>query len=823
MKQTSISPSLASQLLASAEAAARAVPPAFPLDATVAVNPFLGQSGEDLVMASARLGRVAGATLTQPRAALAAQVSAGEINDDDLAGALIASTSPVKPCDLAMLKARMTAESPPPAPLPTVATLAAAATGTDWPAIIARSFGLWAAGHFDRGQALWTPRPGQGAYAAWCEWATHDLTPEIAGLTGFSAHVAEAPDTAERALLRAAERLGLTPDAAETAFHRLLVDLGGWPQHARWLLWQTELTGGTDATLTDLLAIRLIWDEALLIHCPVVADDWQATVAAHAAPLQPTPDQVLDAILQDAAERAHQRKLAATLTGPEADAGRPAMQAAFCIDVRSEVFRRALEAQDDGVETTGFAGFFGIPVAHRPEGTDEVQAHLPALLTPALISTSHGGKDQEAATRIAARARRAWDRFRQAAVSSFAFVEAAGPVYGAKLVRDTLGLGSKGLRANAPPRLEQDLTAEQKAHTAAAVLRAMSLTDGHATLVLLIGHGAQMRNNPHQSGYHCGACCGQTGEVSARLLAMLLNDPETRAGLPAHGVSVPEDTLFVAGLHDTVTDAVSLYRDAPAPDHAAALNRAEGWLAAAGQQSRAERALRLPGATGASLARRAADWSEIRPEWGLAGCSAFIAAPRDVTRGRDLSGRAFLHSYDWSADEGFATLELILTAPVVVASWISLQYYGSTVAQHLFGGGNKLIHNVVGGIGVVQGNGGLLRPGQPWQSVHDGVRLAHDALRLTVMIEAPTEAITEVLRRHDGVRNLFDNGWLHLLALEDGRVAARYRPGLTWTGTRSEMAGADGAEIKRSENPSARLPSDRQRRTAPPSIFVSVG
>ncbi|SBV53028.1 hypothetical protein XBLMG947_3831 [Xanthomonas bromi] len=30
--------------------------------------------------------------------------------------------------------------------------------------------------------------------------------------------------------------------------------------------------------------------------------------------------------------------------------------------------------------------------------------------------------------------------------------------------------------------------------------------------------------------------------------------------------------------------------------------------------------------------------------------------------------------YDWRCDEGFGVLELILTAPVVVASWISLQY-----------------------------------------------------------------------------------------------------------------------------------------------------
>jgi hypothetical protein len=179
----------------------------------------------------------------------------------------------------------------------------------------------------------------------------------------------------------------------------------------------------------------------------------------------------------------------------------------------------------------------------------------------------------------------------------------------------------------------------------------------------------------------------------------------------------------------------------------------------------------------------------LRPEWGLAGCAAFVAAPRGASAGADLGGRAFLHSYDWRADAGFGTLELILTAPVVVASWISLQYYGSTVAPTAFGGGNKLIHNVVGGIGVVQGNGGILRPGLPWQTIHDGEQAAHEPLRLSVMIEAPRDAIADILARHPDVRALFDNGWLHLFTLEDGAVSARYLPGMEW----QEMATAKAA------------------------------
>jgi hypothetical protein len=278
--------------------------------------------------------------------------------------------------------------------------------------------------------------------------------------------------------------------------------------------------------------------------------------------------------------------------------------------------------------------------------------------------------------------------------------------------------------------------------------------------------------------------------VSARLLAQLLNDPETRAGLPAQGIELARDTVFLAGLHDTTTDRVRLFKDDPAPAHSVDIAQAEDWLSRAGVLARTERALRLPGATAGSIARRSLNWAEVRPEWGLAGCAAFIAAPRPATAGADLAGRAFLHNYDWQADAGFGTLELILTAPVVVASWISLQYYGSSVAPDAFGGGNKLIHNVVGGIGVVQGNGGKLRPGLPWQTVHDGVRLAHEPLRLSVLVEAPRAAITDVLARHDGVRALFDNGWLHLFVLEEGRIAARYWPGLVWDDTEYQRTAA---------------------------------
>lgn len=777
----------ATQLGASVDRAVRAVPPLWPLSSSVAVNPFLGQTGEGLATAAARLARTAGARATMPRAWYRAKIAAGAILRADLEQAWDAAPPALRPSSLAALDNEIARDTPAPHPIPTVAELAAEASGVDWPAIIAERIGTWAAGYFDEGQALWAAPRGKSAFAAWRATAMHDLTPEIAGLKGFALHVFECPDDATAAIARAVERLGLPDAALETCFHRLLMTLGGWAQFARYKLWQAELRGGADSAPVDLLAIRLLWEEALYAQYePAIADAWAKARAAHAEPVAATPDLVVDAILQDAADRAAQRALAAELDGearPAADA-RPAMQAAFCIDVRSEVFRRALESVSPDIRTLGFAGFFGLGTSHRRFASDVEEARLPVLLNPSLRTCTAVVDDPaDRAARIAARARRAWGRFKLAAVSSFAFVEATGPVYAGKLIGDALRLHGKSAPDDPAPRLDPAIGADQRIAAAEAVLRAMSLTSGFARLVLLAGHGANVVNNPHASALHCGACGGYSGEVNARLLAGLLNDADVRNGLAAKGVPIPAETLFVAALHDTTTDSVALYdRDIPSQAHASDIAQAKAWLSAAGRIARGERALRLPRAASESdLPSRSRDWSETRPEWGLAGCKAFIAAPRARTAGKRLDGRAFLHDYDWTQDKGFGVLELILTAPTVVASWISLQYYGSTVAPDVFGGGNKLLHNVVGGVGVIEGNGGLLRGGLPWQSVHDGAKYVHEPLRLSVCIEAPREAITRILERHDSVRVLFDNGWLHLFALDEaGRMAWRYAGDLRW-------------------------------------------
>lgn len=402
-----------------------------------------------------------------------------------------------------------------------------------------------------------------------------------------------------------------------------------------------------------------------------------------------------------------------------------------------------------------------------------------------------------------------WKRFITAPGSIFSAVEATGAGYVPALVKSALGSAFGGAAGTVDPLrgdlargdvqgIQPELTdgsgtgplgLDQRVELAAGVLGGMGLTDGFAPLVVFVGHGAGTTNNPQAAGLGCGACGGQSGELNARLLAGLLNDAEVRAGLESRGIQIPADTHFMGGLHDTVIDEVTLFGADEVPgDRRAVVAAFKQALAGAGHGARRERAPALgierrmddPPALLGAFTRRACDWSEIRPEWGLARNAAFIVAPRGRTRGKDLGGRTFLHEYDWRTDEGFGVLEAIMTAPMVVTHWINAQYGASTNDPQRYGSGDKLLHNVVGGhIGVLEGAGGDLRIGLAKQSVHDGVDWFHEPLRLTVVIEAPTAAIDGVLDKHKVVASLALNGWLHLTQVdpESGALSQRTEKG----------------------------------------------
>lgn len=751
----------AHDVAASIDAACQRIAPSWPLDRLIAVNPHWGWVDQPITEAAAAVGVLGGARLLRNVEARRQPLLA------DLAG---------------------------------------------WRDTVVHQISQHCAAHFDAGQARWHAPADPGLYAGWRERVAADrglAWPQ--GRHAARATLAGVPTGTAAAVAHVLDRLAV-PAAGHTAcLTAWLLDLNGWAAACAWPRWQARLHGGDDPQLADLLAIRAVWDLLLAETLDASAvRDWNEAWAAMPATLEAErARQVTGWQRLEAEERALQQQWMRSMQrpAPAVAATTPAVQAVFCIDVRSEVFRRALEAADDGIATRGFAGFFGLPVDHRPLGTAWRQPQLPGLLTPAWTIDERAAERSLGETLAARRRARldagaAWEGWRGVPASSLGFVEACGPLYAGALLRDSLPAGdaaasastwqTAGLKpteaAAVRPRLAVD--AEAGADLACGVLGAMSLTEGFAPLLLLCGHAGQTANNPHAAGLDCGACGGQSGEVNARALAGLLNDPAVRAALRRRGIDLSASTHVLAGVHLTTTDDVLLLdtEDVPAA-LAPELERLRQALRLAGDAARAERApaLGLPPMPPADLAtalrQRARHWAETRPEWALAGNAGFIAAPRQRTRGVDLGGRCFLHDYEHRADAGYGVLTLILSAPMVVAHWINLQYLASSVDPDRHGAGNKLLHNVVGGgIGVFEGNGGDLRIGLPWQSVHDGERLQHEPLRLSVFVQAPTDAIDGVLAAQTVVRHLVNHGWVQLLAIDDADLPGfrRRQPGGGW-------------------------------------------
>ena len=223
------------------------------------------------------------------------------------------------------------------------------------------------------------------------------------------------------------------------------------------------------------------------------AKAWDRTRADYARPVEPDHELRLDAALQEADDRSGERRLAEILSGGgvSRDVGRPAIQAAFCIDVRSERLRRALEAVDPEIGAIGFAGFFGLPIRHRGHAYDTVEARAPVLVSPCIETHATADASADKREHVSLRRIRAWGRFKRAAVSAFAFVEAAGPVYVGKLLRDGLGVKGSSTDDTAP---ELDMPLDDRIDTVESILRAMSLTHGFARFVLVCGHGATVTN-----------------------------------------------------------------------------------------------------------------------------------------------------------------------------------------------------------------------------------------------------------------------------------------------------------------------------------------
>ncbi|MFP4696913.1 putative inorganic carbon transporter subunit DabA, partial [Thiohalospira sp.] len=572
------------------------IQPVWPLDAMVATNPFPGLSEGAFAEAARERQRVLGRPTFMPRRWYQRQYQRGRITDADLAEASALEEGPAPE----VLRAALGRDSERAPPQLLYAHLLDERYRPGHSRAVVEQISGFCAARYDRGQALWRmPWFGDGLYAAWRAYTRIDRTPRVMELPAVAPILDSLPAEPWAAIEEAVERLGIPAAVLEDFFWLALTDVGGWAAYLRGLQWQAGRHGEVGDDPAELLAVRLAWEVVLVESCdrPGRVAQWRQSLACGPRPLDPRveADLAVDRTLQRAAELGWQRQVADSLVSapqepesePAAAGEGPAYQAVFCIDVRSEVFRRALEAVDPGARTLGFAGFFGMPVSIRRLGDATDRDHLPVLLSPRRRVLETAGEPIATGALARRRKRRlglgkAWKAFKLSAASCFSFVETAGLAYAPRLITDSLGWtrpvpdpDRAGLGPRNTARLAPDPEAGEaegagippveRVELADSFLEATGLGTETAPLVLLVGHASSTVNNPHRAGLDCGACGGQTGEASVRLAATLLNDPQVRAGLAERGRALPETTRFLPALHDTTTDEVALLDARPLP------------------------------------------------------------------------------------------------------------------------------------------------------------------------------------------------------------------------------------------------------------------
>ena len=676
----------------------------------------------------------------------------------------------------------------------------------------------WLAAFLDQGQTEWPmPNRESGFYTAFRTVARHDTAiPDRSAI----ASLPEEPLAAIEAILEA-----YPTEQYEDIFEAQFASLPGW---VGFIKQQAENGGDWQSaypiTLADYLAVRLALAEQFAESLAPSTAEKSDAIEDKRVPLAE--------VWLSAWEQSYREELVAAVSNASAslaegndsdDLERPDAQLVFCIDTRSEIIRRHIESTGN-YETHGYAGFFGVPMRYKAYESDVTVDACPPIVEPThrvadRPSCDHDHEHSHAHEHSHEHKQATHDRWSDAlegatkvvkklksnAATAFSFVETAGAGYGAALtartlmpgrVADLLSAADKRVPANhefcepsvdynpaSINELREGFFFEEKVEFAQTAFELMGIKD-FGRLFVFTGHGSHTSNNPFESSLDCGACAGNHGGPNARVLAAICNEEAVKDELRAEGYDIPEDTVFVAAKHNTTTDEISLYTTSVPASHAEDIERLEDDLETAREGSAAERAASMgAGNDAADTKRRAADWAETRPEWGLAGNAAFVIGPRELTAGYDLDGRSFLHSYDWSTDPTGESLAAIIAGPMVVTQWINTQYYFATVDTAAFGSGSKITHNPVGNIGVYQGNGGDILTGLPLQSVKAADdEPYHQPLRLSTVIHAPCERVMDILSENETVRQLLDNDWLSLTVVDptkDHRVFD-YAGELSW-------------------------------------------
>ena len=659
----------------------------------------------------------------------------------------------------------------------------------------------WLAAFMDEGLAEWSmPGKEMGFYRAWRQIAKYDS--ELKGRKAVTL-----PGSALEAIAAVLEEHPKADPLRIFTLH--LAALPGWTGYIKFRMeTQTAWQQHYPVTFADYLAVRL--SIARLLSIPVLPEGLPQEAGKEADPLRYT--------WLTAWERSWQEALLDELEISRANKARtqtpaaPDAQMVFCIDTRSEAIRRHVEAQG-AYETFGYAGFFGIAMDYTDPATGLSRKSCPPILGSAYTVNEKPAEDQGAAYRrfekyneIGRFARYFQKRMKNMLPSTFGYVEGSGVSYGLALMARTIfpGFYYRNIKKQEPvhEHLCEPVIGKVNAGQAegiplpervAIVKSAFDLMGWRtfAPLVIFTGHGSHSANNPFASSLDCGACAASPGRQNARMLAKLANMPEVRkALLDLYGIIIPESTWFMGGEHNTTTDHIVLFDSETPPTHKKLVARVKSDLEKARITATRERLQLINGSVEAAE-ERAGNWSETRPEWGLAKNAGFIIAPRTTTSDLHLGGRCFLHSYDWEKDPEGKALEAIMQGPMVVTQWINNHYFFTSVDPEHFGSGSKITQNITGMFGVVQGNGGDLKAGLPLQSLRiSDTEMYHQPLRLSVVIEAPRERVTAILERNKALQELLDNQWIHLLVNDPSRDyrAFRYTKDLLWYPEEKQVA-----------------------------------
>lgn len=473
---------------------------------------------------------------------------------------------------------------------------------------------------------------------------------------------------------------------------------------------------------------------------------------------------------------------------------RPGMQSIHCIDDREESFRRYIEYLDPGAETFGTAGFFNFDFYYRPKFSNYVMKLAPAPAHPRhIISEEASGSRMNIDHHL--------NPVSHAVLRGWLFTQTIGFWAAVKLVGhlfhphdNPVAISSeKHMDFNSNLNYERTdenetndglypgYTQQEAAERISELLKSIGLTDNFAPIVYIIGHGAGSTNNPYYAAYDCGACSGKPGSVNARVACHFLNDKGVREHLKQKGIALPDDTVFIAGLHGTTSDKIYFYdvdllNEEQKQMHlrnVQTFEKALAWNA----KERARRFVTMnikksPEKVHEAVVLRRYSLFEPRPEYNHATNAVCIIGRRQISKHLFLDRRSFLNSYDYAKDKEGKYLANILKAVTPVCGGINLEYYFSRVDNQKLGAGSKLSHNVWL-ISVANGVEGDLRYGLPKQMVE-----IHDPLRLLVIIEQFPDIVKMVLENNENLKNWYFNEWIHMVVLHpEDRMVYRYKQG----------------------------------------------